>query len=341
MKNFYIALILFIFSVFLFSCSNKYLPYKKFYYFKSADGRPEYSNLNYWAAHPWKHDPSDSVPLPLINSEYKDSMVDVFYLHPTTYTGTKKEINAAIDDALLNAKTDYYPVLYQASVFNEQCRVFAPRYRQAHISTFFKRDKYADHALDTAYEDLKNAFEYYLKNWNNGRPIIIAGHSQGALLAEKLLNEYFEDKPLANRLVVAYILGWAIPKNYFTSITVCKDSLQTGCVCGWRTYRKGYNPVYLKNENGNSWVTNPLNWSTETTYADKKENKGSVLRDFNKIYKSTTDAQISNALLYVSKPKFPGSFFYFTKNYHVGDINLFYVNLRENIRQRIMAFWKQ
>ena len=317
------------------------MPYKKFYNFKSANGRPEYSNLNYWAAHPWKHDPSDSVPLPLINSVYKDSVVDVLYLHPTTYTGTKKGVNAAIDDALLNAKTDYYPVLYQASVFNEQCRVFAPRYRQAHISTFFKKDKYADHALDTAYEDLKNAFEYYLKNWNNGRPIIIAGHSQGALLAEKLLKEYFEDKPLANRLVVAYILGWAIPKNYFTSITVCKDSLQTGCVCGWRTYRKGYNPVYLKNENGNSWVTNPLNWSTETTYADKKENKGSVLRDFNKIYKSTTDAQISNALLYVSKPKFPGSFFYFTKNYHVGDINLFYVNLRENIRQRIMAFWKQ
>lgn len=329
------------FSFFLFSCSNKYLPYKKFYNFKSADGRPDYADFNYWAAHPWKHDPSDSVPLPLINSEFKDSVVDVFYLHPTTYTGSQKGMNAAIDDALLNAKTDYSPVLYQASVFNEQCRVFAPRYRQAHISTFFKKDKNEDHALDTAYEDLKKAFEYYLKNWNGGRPIIIAGHSQGALLAERLLKEYFEDKPLANRLVVAYILGWAIPKKYFTSITMCKDSIQTGCVCGWRTFRKGYIPFYLKNEKGNSWVTNPLTWTTENTYANKKENKGSVLRNFNKIYKSTTDAQISNGLLYVKKPKFPGSFFYFTKNYHIGDINLFYINLRENIRQRIMAFWKQ
>ena len=316
------------------------MPYKKFYNFKSANGRPEYSNLNYWAAHPWKHDPSDSVPLPLINSVYKDSVVDVLYLHPTTYTGTKKGVNAAIDDALLNAKTDYYPVLYQASVFNEQCRVFAPRYRQAHISTFFKRDKYADHALDTAYEDLKNAFEYYLKNWNNGRPIIIAGHSQGALLAEKILKEYFEEKPLKNKLVVAYTLGWPVPKDMFASMEMCKDSLQTGCLCGWRTFRNGYVPSYLKKENGNSYVTNPLTWTVTNEAAGKALNKGSVLTKFNKVYKHTTGARTENGFLYISKPKFPWGFLYFTKNYHIGDINLFYVNLQEDIKRRIGLFWK-
>ena len=81
-----------------------------------------------------------------------------------------------------------------------------------------------------------------------------------------------------------------------------------------------------------------LHDTEEAIVSLKKENKGSILRDFNKIYKATTDAKITNALLYVSKPKFPGSFFYFTKNYHVGDINLFYVNLRENIDNELWLF---
>ena len=160
-------------------------------------------------------------------------------------------------------------------------------------------------------------------------------------MAERLLKDYFENKTLANRLVVAYVLGWAIPKDLFTNLPICQNEFQTGCICGWRTYRKGYVPFYLKKENGNSFVTNPLNWTTGNTYAGRKENKGSVLRRFDKVYTGTTDAQISNGLLYVKKPKFPGSFFYFTRNYHIGDINLFYVNLRENVDQRIRAFWKQ
>jgi hypothetical protein len=56
------------------------------------------------------------------------------------------------------------------------------------------------------------------------------------------------------------------------------------------------------------------------------------------MYKHTTDAQSSNGLLYVSKPKFPWGFLYSTKNYHIGDINLFYLNIRENVRQRIRSF---
>jgi hypothetical protein len=325
------------------SCSDKYLAYRNNYTFRSNDGKPDYSNLDYWAAHPWKHDLSDSVPKPL-RHESRDSTVDVFFLHPTTFTEMKdKHIsNAAIDDSYLNAKTDYSTILYQASVFNGQCRVFAPRYRQAHISNFFKKDKQAAaKAFDLAYEDLKTAFEYYLKTWNAGRPIIIAGHSQGALMAEKLLKEFFQDKPLRNKLVAAYVVGWPVTKEYFTSLKICEDSTQTGCICSWRTLRKGFVPYYLKNENGNSLVTNPINWTTDNQYASRKQNKGSVLKNFNKIYTGTTDAQISNGLLYVKKPKFPGSFLYITRNYHVGDINLYYINLRENIRQRISMFWKR
>ena len=334
---------LIILMVSVISCSDKYRAFKSNYTFKSPDGKPNYSDLNYWAAHPWKWDPSDSVPVPLRN-EPKDSIVDVFFLHPTTYTSMKKMKgqNADIDDDYINAKTDYSSLLYQASVFNNQCRVFAPRYRQAHIKTFFEKDKQkAVNAFELAYQDLKTAFEYYLKTWNNGRPIIIASHSQGSLLAERLLKDYFEGKVLQNKLVVAYIVGWPVPKEYFTSLKMCEDSLQTGCICSWRTLRKGFVPFYLKNENGNSYVTNPLTWTTGNEYAPRKLNKGSVLTKFNTIYSHTTDAQSSSGLLYVKKPKFPGSFLYVSRNYHIADINLYYLSIRENVNRRIGMFWKK
>lgn len=339
MKSSYIYIIMVVLG--LVSCSDKYQAFKSRYQFKSLDGRPDYSNLDYWAAHPWKWDPSDSVPVPL-RTEIKDTTVDVFFLHPTTYTHNITNTNAAIDNKYINAKTDYSSILYQASVFNNQCRVFAPRYRQANIKMFFATNKEnAATAFELAYEDLKTAFEYYLKTWNKGRPIIIAAHSQGSLLAERLLKDFFEGKALQNKLVVAYIIGWPVPKDYFSSLQICNDSLQTSCICSWRTLRKGFVPFYLKKENGNSYVTNPITWTTSNEFVSRKLNKGSILTKFNTIYTQTTDAQISNGLLYTRKPKFPGSFFYFSRNYHVGDINLYYLNIRENIKQRIAMFWKR
>ena len=255
--------------------------------------------------------------------------------------------NAAIDNDYINAKTDYSSILYQASVFNQHGRVFAPRYRQAHITNFFSNDtEKAAQAFELAYADVKSSFQYYLQHWNNGRPFIIASHSQGSLMAEKLLKEFFDDTTgsaqiLKNKLVVAYIVGWPVPKNYFTNLKMCDDSLQTGCICSWRTFRKGFVPFYLKNKPDVSFATNPLTWTTGNEYASKKMNTGSVLRKFNKIYTQTTDAQVSNGLLYVSRPRFPWSFLYFSKNYHAGDINLYYMNTRKNIQQRINMFWKK
>jgi hypothetical protein len=326
----------------LISCADKYRAYKNLYQAKSPDGKPDYSQLSYWAAHPWKADPSDSVPKPLLY-ETRDSAADVFFLHPTTYTSLKKlkENNADIDDPFTNAKTDYSTILYQASVFNQHSRIFSPRYRQAHIKTFFMTDSVkAASVFALAYLDLKTAFEYYLQHWNNGRPIIIASHSQGSLLAERLLKEYFEGKPLQKQLVVAYIVGWGVPKEYFSSLKICTDSSQTGCICSWRTFRKDYVPIWLRREKGNSYVTNPLNWTTGNQFVSRENNRGSILKNFNKVYTQTSDAQIKNGLLYTRKPKFPYSFFYLSKNYHIGDINLYYINLRENVAHRIAMFLK-
>src|SRR5688572_18997135 len=206
------------FFCFLFiSCSDKYLAFKEHYQYKSHDGKPDYSSLNYWAAHPWKWDPSDSIPAPF-RHELVDSVMDVFFLHPTMYTMKKKmnKMNAEIDDVYLNAKTDYSTILYQASVFNQHARVFAPRFREAHISAYFTKDTLASiNAFDLAYTDIKTAFEYYLKNYNHGRPIIIASHSQGTTHALRLLREYFENKPLQTQLVAGYLVGMQIPKEFF------------------------------------------------------------------------------------------------------------------------------
>ena len=332
-----------VFMVLLQSCSPGYTRY-------IAGGRPgtatyatpDYGNLYYWAAHPYKKDPSDSVPLPLRQGYAIDSTVDVFFLHPTTFTGKNETAwNADIDNDTLNAKTDYTTILYQASVFNEY-RVFAPRYRQAHLRAYYTTDTVtALRAFDTAYEDLKTAFQYYLDHYNNGHPIIIASHSQGSTHAQRLLKEFFETGPLKNRLVAAYVIGMYIPENYFTALQQCKDSLQTGCVIGWRTFKRGYEPDFVKKENGHGWVTNPLTWTTTGGHAPNTLNKGSVLTQFNKVHPHLAGAAIHGDVLWIDKLHTAGGFLVRMKNFHIGDINLFYVNIREDLRRRVGLFWKQ
>jgi hypothetical protein len=117
--------------------------------------------------------------------------------------------------------------------------------------------------------------------------------------------------------------------------------LQTGCLCGWRTFRKGFKPPYVEAENEFSLVTNPITWKITPDYAPKKLNKGSVLYNFNKVYRRTTDAQINEGVIWVTRPKFPWSFLYSARNYHVGDINLYYLNIRGNVEQRINYFLQQ
>jgi hypothetical protein len=328
------------------SCSNKYHKHIKEYNFIAQDGKPDYADLNYWAAHPYKHNTSDSVPKPLRSNYSKDSTVDVFFVHPTTYSDKEKSQgwNAAIDNAELNAKTDYSTILYQASIFNAIGRIFAPRYRQANYWCYFPISKddsiQAKAAFEIAYQDVKTAFEYYLKNYNNGRPIIIAAHSQGTTHAKRLLKEYFENNTLKNKLVVAYIVGIPIEPNYFSDLKACINPNQTGCYCGWRTLQEGYKPAYMLSEKYNAVVTNPLTWDSSKPNADRRLNEGAVLLKFNKIIKDVAAANIDGGALFTPKPKFFGNVFFKSKNYHVADYNLYYMSIRKNAAQRINAFWK-
>lgn len=298
-----------------------------------------YDNLNNWAAHPWKKDNADSIPLDLKNKEIIDSVADVFFIHPTTYTQKEfTEWNGDINNVELNQSTDNTTILYQASVFNKRCRIFAPRYRQAHINAFYINQETANVYFDLAYSDVKNAFEYYLKHYNNGRPIIIASHSQGTKHAGKLLKEYFENKNLNKQLVCAYIIGMPIPDHYFSDLPPCKDEKQTGCFVGWRTYKKGYTPEFVKEEKFKSIVVNPLTWKINEEQVSLKMNRGGVLKNFNKIVPKVVDAKINGNILWSCKPNVFGKIFFTAKNFHIGDINLFYMNIRENVDVRIKSY---
>jgi hypothetical protein len=318
------------------SCSKK-ISYTGEAAFKSETGIPDYSKLVYWAAHPDKLDPSDTIPFPLKETN-KEKVADVFFLHPTTLTGARHggNDNAAIDDPYINYKTDYSAIIYQSSAFNESARVFAPRYRQAHIGMYSEKDSLTKYrAFDKAYEDVKNAFEYYLKHENKGRPIIIASHSQGSTHAKRLLKEYFDGKDLLKQLVCAYLIGMEVKKEEYRNVPICMDSTSTHCFVSWRTYRKDYEGNWANRLDSTIAVVNPITWKTTNEIADRKLQKGAILYNLNKIYTHTQSAQVEGSALWVTHPRFPGSFLYRKKNYHAGDINLFYVDVRKDVSRRI------
>jgi hypothetical protein len=328
------------------SCGIKWAQHKKKYVIPATDGKPDYANLYYWAAHPWKHDPSDSVPKPLRSIYQNDSLADVFFIHPTTFTDKDDSAeNARLDDAALNAKTDYTAILYQASAFNQNTRVIAPRYRQMHLRLFFSGILQTTKPLDFAYADVEAAFKYYLAHYNHGRPIIIAAHSQGSIHANRLLRRFFEGQPLQRQLVCAYVIGMPmpLPDMLHTKLGPCPDSLATGCTAGWRTFKKGYRekkPKLMLHV-----TTNPLSWTQDSALAPTGLNTGGMLINFNKLRKGLTNARVNGVVLWTRKPRFFGNFLYPTKlyghyiGYHIGDINLYYNNIRQNVAARIRSYY--
>lgn len=338
-----IGLFLFLGTFICASCNHKIASKSIAYQSLSINDQMNYKDVKNWAAFPGKENPSDKIPSNA-EDQQKDTLADVFFIYPTTYTDPKMEMgwNANINDEDLNTKTDNTAILYQASVFNRYCRIFAPRYRQANLEAFYTDDKAAaKDALDKAYQDVKRAFEYYLNYENHGRPIIIASHSQGTQHAGRLLKEFFENKPLKKQLVAAYIIGLPVFDNYFADLKPCTDSSATGCFVTWRTFKEGYIAPFVQEETRKAFVINPLTWTTDTSLASATLNKGGMLRNFNKLIPGLVHAQVHGNVLWVNKPHFLGSIFLKTKNYHIADYNLFYENIRENVGVRINAFLKK
>lgn len=331
-----------------FGCTkSNYATYQPTYATINWEEQPDYSQLKNWAAHPLKNDPSDSVPASIVKKYQPKQLADVFFIHPTTYTETTMPNgwSASLKDIALNIKTDYTTILSQASIFNEVGKVYAPRYRQAHISSYYPKTALdsvnALAAFELAYLDVKSAFDFYLANHNQGKPIIIASHSQGSTHAKRLLKEYFDGKSLSKKLVAAYVVGMAIDPGEFSSLKSCTKPTETGCICAWRTYKEGYIPPFVKIEKFNSIVTNPLSWDNQQVSIGRKANQGAVLYNFKRVIPKVAGATVHDGILWTPKPKFFGNFLFNSTNYHIADYNLFYMSVRKNATDRALQFSSQ
>lgn len=328
-------------TAFLSSCAT----YPKGSFRSELLPRPVYSEKKFWAALPSEIDSADAVPIPIWKDEQAHSPVDVFFIHPTTYTGkaNSHQWNADITNEKINLKTDKYPIRYQASIFNGAGRVYAPRYRQAHLRSFYEKKQIAEarESLDFAYEDVRNAFQYYLDHYNQGRPFIIAAHSQGTYHAGKLLLEFVDGKPLQEKFIVAYIPGLPVASDYFKNLSACITPEETGCICSWRTVREGTLLNNMHYPEKDIIVTNPITWSCDEEICEKDVQQGAILRDFNTLVPSLVGAEVYKDFLWVNKPLFPGSFLLTTKNYHIADYNFFYADVRKNAQDRVRAYLEQ
>lgn len=324
--------------------SNRYERYevKEEYNEKQIPPAPDYSLQKNWASLPQMKDAADSVPKGLKDNQ-STALADVFFIHPTTYLHKPDGAyhwNASLDDDKLNQRTDHTTILYQVSVFNGSCRIYAPRYRQAHISVYYTMNRNAaKQALALAYTDVEAAFLYYKEHYNQGRPFIIASHSQGTQHAQRLIKYVIEqDSALLKKFVCAYIIGMPVPADSFTVIKPCKQPDDLQCYCSWSTFQHGYYPAWYSISQKHAAVINPLTWTTDSICVAALNNKGAVLKDFRKIKPHVCDATVYRGMLWIHTPKIPLARTLSGGNYHIGDYNLFYMNIRENVQERINKY---
>lgn len=297
----------------------------------------DYAKQENWAALPTMQDNADWTPKGLVNLQ-DSAKVDVFFIHPTTDVAGFKG-NASLESKMINKQTDNFSIKFQASVFNESCKVYAPRYRQAALNNFFsKNTDRSKEAFDVAYQDIKEAFEFYLKNYNNGRPIVIAGHSQGSMHAQRLLKEFFDGQPLQKQLVEAYIIGFPTYVTQFQFLKLSESAEDFGGYISYSTFGSDSKIATIAPEYTNAVSVNPLNWTTEKIFVAGNSQQGSLSKKSEEIIHTVFGAKNANGILEIQKPQDGGFVPMVMKNYHIYDYSLFYMNIRENVALRIKKY---
>lgn len=320
----------------------------------------DYADIASWAALPETRDAGDVAPAGLSPGDQAQAEVDVFFIYPTVFF-SRDAWNADPRDAGYRQLVSDGPLRSQASLFSGCCRVYSPHYRQMTLGGYVKWSPNSVAATELAYSDVARAFDEFLKR-NKGRPFIIAGHSQGTRLARLLIERRIDGTNLANRLVAAYLIGHWIEAEWFDrlkSLRACTGATDTGCAITYSTFAEGrnatsqrltlartsnYAPERVKRPYA---CINPLSWSTGTTRADKRLNRGAWLYGSGpgpRAYEpGLVSARCKDGALYVSKPgqKIYTDLVIPFGNFHNLDYNMVYMNLRENLPVRIGAFWKR
>jgi Protein of unknown function (DUF3089) len=325
---------------------------------------PEYSQPDSWAALPDRQDAADVLPASDVHDVQASAAVDVFFAHPTTYY-QPDHWNQPLDDALANQLTDLFVLRSQASVFNSCCRIYAPRYRQATLYSFMDDSGSGHAALELAYQDVERAFDYFLEHYNQGRPFILAAHSQGSVHLRTLLEKRITGTALRERMVAAYPIGFSIDRAAMAAavpdVPVCESAEQLGCVVTWNAV--GPKARLFGPDPHSNICVNPLTWRTDDQLADRSLNIGAVawpgtfegsladLKSLSPEYANATpvletsvaDAQCIDGMLRVSEIRSAnyGARPMGRDNYHIYDYNLFHMNLRRNVEGKVALYLAQ
>jgi hypothetical protein len=283
----------------------------------------------------------------------------VFFIHPTSYL-TRAAWNAPLDDPQ-SADLARTFIRGQASSFNGVGAIWAPRYRQATFGSFLTTKAEAQRALDAAYADVALAFDAFVAQAPKDSPIILAGHSQGALHLTRLLREKIAGKPIAARVVAAYVVGW--PVSVDTDIKAmgmpaCTTADQARCILSWQSFAEPATTTLVTDvydattgfdgrpRKGTPMLcTNPLT-GVPNTVADAKTNLGAVIPDGDlkdgTLQVGTIPARCDarGFLLIGAPPADIKSYVLPGNNYHVFDYSLFWSNIRADAARRLASFAK-
>ena len=317
-----------------------------------AGGGPDYTDASSWVARAgMANDPALWLP-DGVTAGSGDAAV--FYIHPTTYLRDDRW-NAPLDAGADAAFRTNLFVQSQASAFNSVGQIWAPRYRQAAFGAFLLDSKDAQSALDLAYRDVEAAFEQFLRESGN-RPIILAGHSQGALHLIRLLREHKAE--LGKRLVAAYAVGWPIDTVSdlpALGLPACASAADTGCILSWMSFGEPANPSLIldqwkrtKGLNGGDrkadqiLCVDPIS-GTRNGGAPPAANPGTLAPTAE--FKSATlvsgqvGAHCDKGLLMIDGtiPTL-GPFVLPGNNYHVYDYALFWGAIRRDAERRVAAW---
>jgi hypothetical protein len=293
----------------------------------------DYGDPQNWAVRP------GAYPEQLLEFGTKDPVegVDVFYVYPTLLLAKDDQRwNVTVDDPKHRKDVLETAVKFQASAWSAAGSVYVPFYRQAHIRAYYNLENGGREALLKAYGDVKAAFQYYLEHHNNGRGIILAGHSQGGTHLSLLLKDFFDGTQLQERLVAAYMPGIGLDSNHYQHISLMSSPAETGGFVTWNTFKKKFDKDQYKWYKGKA-VVNPVSWDT-TNLSLRSEHKGFLFSN-GKLYGNSFDTHVDDGVIWISKPHFPFRYLSFTmKNYHIGDVNLFWEDIRLNAIIRSSAY---
>jgi len=280
----------------------------------------------------------------------------VFFVHPTSFLD-RSAWNAPLDNAEANGRAELF-LRGQASAFNSTGAIWAPRYRQATFGAFLTSKAQARQALDFAYRDVAAAFDQFLAEAGD-RPIILAGHSQGALHVSRLLVDRVAGTPLARRIVAAYVVGWPVSITADLpnmGLPACSAADQTGCILSWQSFGEPADPSLILDtfDSSNGFTgarragtpmvcTNPLTGKPNDT-APAAANLGALIQNSDlssaHIEKGRVPARCDGRgiLLIGSDPPDLGPYVLPGNNYHVFDYSLFWANVRADAERRLAAF---